>query len=154
MENNNLEYVVQNKNKSEIKKKGNRQIKYQEETKYDVLNLSPESLENIADFLNSDTGVHIDEIYFCADGKYYLNKYKFEGNGLYYSRLEKVGIRISDEETGVKILANKNNEIIKTVPAEDIIDIVYQWRQDKREQELLAASVATHVKETKKVNKK
>lgn len=125
-----------------IKKKKNRALMYQEEMKFDALNLSPEALVPLARFLNSTRGNHVDEIYFSRDGKHHLGCFKekdkspydcyedTEYKGKLYCRIEIQNFEIGGKPA-TKMVDKAAREIIKIMPAEEIIKTVYEWEKEQ-----------------------
>ena len=114
-------------------KKKNRELLYQEELKYDALNLEPEKLKDLALFLNSPQGAHIDELYFSRDGQYHFNFFEYKGNK--YSRFIKRNKFDNNNElvqTIVELVPG--TEIIKIIEANEIIKMYYDWKNNNKEE--------------------
>lgn len=127
-----------------LEQKDNRKVKFQDETKFDELNITPESIADLARFLNSPKGLHIHDVYFSREGKWHFNKYFYENKKVnysgWYSRLEHEDV--IDQATGKlgKLLINyEAREIVKTMTADEIIDLWWKWKdeQDKIEAQLV-----------------
>ena len=102
------------------------------------LDLSPFGLQGIADFLDTQKALHIEEIYFTNDGKYWLTCYEWQGQ--YYSRLDFEPVEYSSG--GAKIwkrirVGKPENLIVKVLEAQEIVDKVLIWREKYAKQTVI-----------------
>lgn len=108
-----------------------RQVRKTGQQEQTVLDYSPIALGPLADFLNRPSiekgGLHIENVYFAKDGKYYFQA--FPMNGKFYSRIEKENVFDAKLGKTVRKMVDKpEREIDRTMTAEDIIELVFEWR--------------------------
>jgi hypothetical protein len=122
--------IIIKSEKPEVQKFDNelRPLKYKNEVKFDALNLKPENLKDLAEFLNSIQGQHINKVFFCEDGNYYFRA--LELNGKFYTRFNERKLYNNDTqelETTEYTLVPKT-EIVMTKSADWIIDEYFNWK--------------------------
>ena len=130
------EYKIIAKNeKPEVPKHDNtlRPLKYKNEVQYDALDLKPENLKELAEFLNSIEGQHVKKVHFCEDGKWYLRAMELDGK--LYTRFNQRTLYNPNtqelERTECTILPK--TEIVLTKDAEWIVDEYYNWKFEQEE---------------------
>lgn len=109
-----------------------RQVRQQKSSdSFKIFEYTPIALGPLADFLDTSGvlgGLHIENVYFGKDGHYYFQAHPY--NGKFYSRIEKENVMDHNTSKMVRKLVNKpEREIDKTMTAEEIIEMVYEWRE-------------------------
>lgn len=98
------------------------------------LDTTPYGLQHAADFLDNEKTLHIETLYFTADGEYWLNC--FEHKGKFYARLRYVPVvhKIGGQnKTIYEYEADEKYAIVKALDAQEIVEMVAEWRENEAE---------------------
>ncbi len=99
-------------------------------SEFKEIDFNLELLEPIAEYLESNKGLHIHEVYFSRDGQYYFNVHEFKGK--LYSRIEIVTVNNPNGAGKMRKLVNyEGREIIVTMTADEIIDKVQELKNER-----------------------